>query len=118
MNANDAFPSTYLKANDLKGQRVPVVIESASMEDLGFDGNTTEKLVVHFQGKERGLVLNRTNCNSIIEIAKTADTDEWPGVRIVLYQDKTDFQGRRVDCIRIDAPPAAQGNDLTDEIPF
>ena len=124
MNANEAFPSNYLKAADLKGRRMVLTIESAQMDALD-DG---KKLVVRFRGAERALVLNRTNCTSIIEIAGTAETAAWTGTRIVLYPDRTDFQGRRVDCIRVDPPTQAAAptpvspppdEELTeDDIPF
>lgn len=103
MKIGSAFPGAYLKAADLAGKRVGVVIEKVDMEDIGGD----RKPVVHFKGKDRGLVLNVTNSNSITMIVGSDETDEWPGTRIVLFPSKTDFQGKRVDCIRVD-PPQAQ----------
>lgn len=100
MKIGEAFPGQYLKAADLRGHRVQVVIESVEMEDIGGD----QKPVVHFKGKDRGLVLNKTNANAIWGMTGTDDTDEWNGVSVVLFPSKTDFQGKRVDCIRIDPP--------------
>jgi hypothetical protein len=59
---------------------------------------------VYFAGKEKGLVLNKTNANMIVEIAGSDETEDWEGVQIVLYSTRVDFQGRRVDAIRVDYP--------------
>src|SRR5512139_3859694 len=100
MKIGAAFPGQYLKAADLQGKRVRVVIDRVEMEDIG--GET--KPVLHFQGKNRGVVLNKTNANAIWGINGSDDTDDWGGTEIVLFPSKTDFQGKRVDCIRIDPP--------------
>lgn len=100
MKIGQAFPGNYLKAADLQGRRVQVVIEKVEMEDIGGDN----KPVVHFQGKDRGLVLNKTNANAIWGLTGSDDTEDWAGVAITLFPSKTDFQGKRVDCIRIDPP--------------
>ena len=100
MKIGSAFPGQYIKAADLQGKRVQVVVERVDMEDIG--GET--KPVLHFRGKERGLVLNKTNANAIWGINGSDDTDDWPGTSLTLFPSKTDFQGKRVDCIRIDPP--------------
>jgi len=61
MKIGAAFPGQFIKAADLQGKRVSVVIDRVEMEDIG--GET--KPVVHFRNKERGLVLNKTNANAI-----------------------------------------------------
>jgi len=101
MNINSAFPSDYLRASDIPpGRRVTVTIEGVSIIKIGDD----QRPVVHFQGKQKGLVLNKTNANMIIEITGSDETDEWIGKSICLYSTKVDFQGRRVDALRVDYP--------------
>ena len=100
MDISEFFPSNYLRVQDLNGQRVAVTIENVAAEEIGDD----EKPVCYFVGIDKGLVLNKTNANSIREIAGTGDVAKWPGVEVVLYEDRTDFQGKRVPCIRIEAP--------------
>ena len=101
MDINVAFPSKWLKAADLQGKRVTVVIDRVDMEDVG--DKDEDKPVVYFQGKTKGLVLNRTNASTIAEICdNSSETDDWIGVSISLYSEKVDFKGRRVDAIRID----------------
>ena len=97
---NEAFPGQYIKAADLQGKRVAVVIDEVQMEDIGGE----QKPVLHFKGKERGMVLNRTNATMISEILASDETDDWSGGEVVLYSTKVDFQGRRVDAIRVDYP--------------
>lgn len=118
MKIGEAFPSKYLKASDLQGRRVAVTIHSVDMENIGDD---TDKLVIYFQGKDKGFVCNRTNANMIAEIIGSEETDEWTGQKIVLYSTKVDFQGRRVDAIRVDYPqdrPKAPSPVTDDGIPF
>jgi len=98
MKISSAFPSTYMKAGDLQNRRVLVTIAKVVMKEIGTD----TKLVAYFKDKRRGLVLNKTNANVIQDIAGTDETDDWNGVQSVLYPTKVDFQGRRVDAIRIE----------------
>ena len=96
----DAFPSKYLKASDLSGP-VVVEIEPVGFEDVGTGQRQERKLVAHFVGKSKGLVLNMINAESIAEIAGTDDYEQWAGHAVELYPTKTEFQGKRVPCIRI-----------------
>lgn len=102
MKVGTAFPSKYLKAADLQGREIVVTIDSVEMANIGDD---EDKLVVYFKGKNKGMVLNRTNANMITDIAGTDETDEWHDVQIKLYSCRVDFQGRRVDALRVDFPP-------------
>lgn len=113
MKLNDAFPSTWLKAADLTGVRARVTISHWKMEDVG-DGH---KPIVYFRGRDKGLVLNKTNGNMIAEIAGNDDLDEWAGTTIVLYSAKVDFQGKRVDAIRVDYPPKSSTERSEPEAP-
>lgn len=99
MRVGAAFPSKYLKVADLNGKPVTATIKNVEIEDVGDD----EKPVVYFRegGGKKGLVLNRVNAETITEVCGTDEMDDWPGHRIVLYPDKTSFQGKRVDCIRV-----------------
>lgn len=103
MKIGSVFPSSFLKADDLQGRRVTVQIDTVTVEDIGDD----RKPVLHFIGREKGLVLNKTNAAMVTEIAGTDETSDWHGVAVVLYPTRVDFQGKRVDAIRIDKPEAA-----------
>ena len=121
-----AFGS-YIKAEDLAGKAVRVTIERVSIEEIKSDGKTEKKLVAHFVGKDKGLVLNRTNADTLNEIFGTDDYDEWTGP-IVLFPDTTKFGGKTVPCVRLRSnngsvpvapPPPVDPEPVTDDdIPF
>ena len=108
MNVNEAFPSKYLKASDLSGKKVRVMISKVDMEEVG-DGN---KPVAYFAGKQKGLVLNKTNA-MIIASQYGPETNGWEGAEIDLYPGKTQFNGQMVDCLKVEVPArnAAAGED-------
>ena len=99
MRISGCFPSEYLKAADLQGRSVAVVIERIEMRDVGDD----HKPVLFFQGKSKGVVLNKTNSTNIA-IAYGDETDEWVGKEVILFEAMVDFQGRSVPAIRIRSP--------------
>jgi hypothetical protein len=101
-----AFPSKFLKADDLGATRPIGTIATVDFEDIGTGQNKDNKLVVHFaESSLKAIVLNLINSETIAAIAGTDDYEGWPGCRIQLYATKTEFQGKRVPCIRICAPP-------------
>lgn len=113
MNLDEIYPSTAnnLKAADLQGREVKCIIESN--EIVKFDNGN--KVVLKFKGKEKGLVLNKTNANKI-GAAHGMSPDAWKGKEIILYPDTTQFNGSMVDCIRVrPVLPVSEGDS---EIPF
>lgn len=108
MNVNDAFPSKYLKASDL-GTAAPVVtISHVEMEKIGREND--RKPVVFFEGKEKGLVLNKTNSRRITELLGTSETDEWVGGKVRIFATETEFGGETVECIRVKAAGPTNGS--------
>lgn len=95
--------SSYLKADDLGTSKPVVTIDRVVVEVIGQEKD--KKPVVYFEAKEKGLVLNRVNADSITEIAGSDETDDWAGVQIQLYVDpKVMFQGKKTPAIRVRAP--------------
>ena len=111
MKIDEVYPSNYLKASDLKGKLVKVKMKAVTVEEIGDD----KKPVIRFEGRDKGLALNKTNAG-IIASAYGQETDAWNGKEIELRPDKTQFQGQLVDCIRVQVPAQAAGPD--DDIPF
>jgi arabinogalactan endo-1,4-beta-galactosidase len=113
---NEAFPSKYLKAADLEDRQHLMVMERAEFEMLGDE----RKLILYFQNQKKGLVLNKTNANTIA--AKYGDdTEDWLGKEIVLFEAMVDFQGKTGPAIRVRAPKAKAApvkQEMSDEIPF
>ena len=102
-NINDAFPSNYLKASDLGGAQPTVTIDRVEFEPVGREREM--KPIVYFEGKEKGIVLNKTNAKNIANLVGSFQTEEWVGFRIRLYATNVEFQGETVEAIRIKAAP-------------
>jgi hypothetical protein len=133
MNVMDAFPSKYLKASDLQGREITVKISHIMMEEIGQDKQT--KPALYFMGKEKGIILNKTNATNI-SAAYGPDTDEWAGKSVVLFTAWVDMQGKSVEAIRVRPaaggsikPPVGKPNpkqtgdgggqdEMSDEVPF
>jgi hypothetical protein len=98
MNINDVFPSNFLKASDLGGKKLKLTIESVDMEEIG----TERKPVMHFAGKQKGLVLNKSKA-SILSAAFGFETSQWDGQQVAIYPTKVAYQGQMVDAIGIEA---------------
>jgi hypothetical protein len=99
MLIDSAFPSKYLKESDLAGRRVAVTMGDVKVEKIGDD----KRPVLYFRGKEKGLVLNKINSNTISQ-AYGGDTDDWFGNQIVLFPTTTEYAGKTVPCIRVSLP--------------
>ncbi len=104
-NINDAFPSNYLKASDLNGGQPVVVIDRIEFEPVG--QKKEMKPIVYFAGKEKGLVLNKTNAKNITNLVGSPETEDWIGFSIRLYATNVEFQGDTVEAIRVKAAPAS-----------
>jgi hypothetical protein len=129
MNINDAFPSDYLKADDLKGANVTVTISEVGIEEIGQGQQKEQKLILSFTGKKKRLVCNKTNANTIGKLYGT-ETDVWIGKSITLAPREVEFQGDMVWAIRVSlqkplsgpakAPtkPDAVPGDPEGEVPF
>ena len=124
MNINDAFPSQYLKASDLQGRVVQVTIDRCEYANVG--KSQERKPILFFAGKEKGLILNKTNVNALLKMGLSPDTEEWGGIKIALVATEVEFQGDMVPAIRIKPPIAASKKPVAvapveegdDETPF
>lgn len=126
-----AFGS-FLKTEDLQGRAARVIVEAVTQESVKDNdtGVMEKKLVMHFTGKDKALILNRTNCESLEAICGTDDYGSWVGHAIVLYPTTTKFGAKTVPCLRIRAvavavppppPPPVErepGDDLADDVGF
>lgn len=104
MNVDVAFPSKWIRAVDLNGRDYDLTIARCSQEDINSDG--CDLPVLHFHATKKGLILNKTNANTIAA-ALGKEMNAWVGQTIVLFPTTTDFGGKRVDCIRVRPPQLA-----------
>jgi hypothetical protein len=83
MDVNTLFPSKYLKADDATPP-ITLTVKRVSWERMkDQDGNEEDKPVIWFNEEEKGMVLNRTNANTLTALFGS-ETDRWTGQRVVL----------------------------------
>src|SRR5262245_10907266 len=102
MKKSDVFKSRYLTASDLDGQPVVLTVERAALTPMkGFNGGEErQKMVLHFKGAKKALVLNSTRWDDMIDATGKDDTDDWVGCRVEVYPATTPVDGKVVDCVR------------------
>jgi hypothetical protein len=101
MKMSEEFPSKYLKAADLQGREVRVIMAHCERETIGDD----HKPVLYFKGKDKGVVLNKTNAGTISD-AYGDDTEDWFDQPLILFSVMVDFQGKVAPAIRCRVPTA------------
>ncbi len=105
-----------------------MTIRTCVMEELGQGSDKEQKPVVYFTKGTKGLVLNKTNANVIVE-AYGDDTAGWEGKPVEVFPTQVEFKGKLVDGIRLRIQPVAQpepqpqaapmaDDELNDEIPW
>jgi hypothetical protein len=107
MKASDLYPSRYLKAEDIDGDRM-VTLRDVTIEELGPEKEA--RPIAYFNEITKGLVLNKTN-TTIIAKGFGDDTEGWKGRRIILYAVDVPFRNDIVRAIRVripTVPPARQ----------
>lgn len=116
MKMSEAFPSKYLKADvDVPDEgSIMFTIANVQMETLGQGQDADDKPVVYFEESEKGLVLNKTNGNTLVSLYGD-DSDDWTGKRVNLFSTDVDFGGKATRAIRVsskkpaDKPKATNG---------
>jgi hypothetical protein len=106
---------TFLDPTAWQGSRSPASLACTEPRPRGNvtilygDGAAGKTLIalqlLYFEGKDKGLILNKTNSNNVAA-AYGDETDRWQGQDVVLYPNMVDFQGRSVEAIRLRRPSA------------
>ncbi len=101
------FPGKYVKAEDLGGRQIKVVIESVVMEDVPMTGGKKErKPVISLKGKDKKFIAGKTN-GYAIAVLLGIQSSGWLGKTIIIGPD-TDVLGKDVvACIRVVGSPDA-----------
>lgn len=103
MKAQNLCPTPHLSAADFEQDKT-LTISRVDFAEVGQENE--RKGVVYFDESQRGLVINRTNLATIVELHGN-ETDDWIGKQVTLYADTTPFGGKVVPCVRI--RPGANG---------
>lgn len=96
--------SDFLKAEDIGSNFWTATISAIDMKNFD-DGS--RKLMVSFQELEKNLVLNKTNADTISDLYGR-NTDGWMGHQVMLFTMPVDYQGKKVQAIRVRAPAQQQ----------
>src|SRR5215475_3367133 len=105
MKKSDVYPSEFYNSSDVKSGPILLTISQVRIETVRNAPNTSDKCVAHFrEPNSKKLVVTSTKFDAIAMIAKSDDTENWPGVQIVLELGQANYQGKLVDAISIRAP--------------
>ena len=137
MNINDLYPSKYIKSDDIGHQRITLQVAAIKLEEVA--ENEAAKPVMYFHGKEKGMVVNKTNA-MLCGHVWGPDTDVWLNQWLELFTEAKMFNGKVVQGLSVapklptaapqpEAAPAAaapqptggpgpEQDSLADDIPF
>jgi hypothetical protein len=105
MRKSEACPSKFFRAKNHPDDWAETYeIEMSRMENFQNGKDNRERLVVYFRRVQSGLVCGPTIWDQLAEATSEEDSDNWPGHRVTLFRDWTNFQGSRVECIRVRKP--------------
>ena len=96
---NSLFPSQFLRSCDLPDDGQPAIytIKKVDVQEVG--DNRERKPCIEFV-EDCTMVLNKTNANILAELLGR-DYTRWVRQRVALKKDRTSFQGKVTDCIRV-----------------
>jgi len=103
MNINQLKESKYLKKEDCGATGIIVTIRDLEQVNVAMaDDPEDMKWVINFEEDLKPLVLNSTNAQRIAAITGKQDTDDWGGVKVILYNDPTImYAGKMVGGLRV-----------------
>jgi hypothetical protein len=123
---DDLYGSRFLSASDVKAP-VTATIERIDHESFARPGEPTRvKAVAYFKGGKKGMVINKTNANTLA-LAFGKKFADWPGKRVTAKAEPTNFGGKPTQGLRlypvngaekIAPPPPPPPGDMNDEIPW
>lgn len=123
MSVNETYKSSggggqWLAEADLKGKAHKVtiskteIVETESENDEGVK-RMVNKIQLSFEGRDKQLLLNKTNANIIKDKLGDEETD-WLGHEIIMYPTTTPFKGVITPCIRVRFEEEMADGDDTD----
>jgi len=98
----------YLKTSDIEGD-MTVQISHVKVEELGRDEKKDKKAVVYFKDLDKGLALNKINAEVLEELCGSDETDDWLGIKVILYVDPNVYYGgEKKGGVRVKEIPTSQ----------
>jgi hypothetical protein len=109
---SEHYGGRYYKSEDLLGKPFAGVVESAKLEKMN-DGRM--RVVVYFDCRKKGVVLNAKRHNFMVSQTGSKNTDDWIGLKVGVRAGTTDFGGKDVGCIEFVPPPNREREKAADE---
>jgi hypothetical protein len=100
---DELYPGRFIKASDLKGKKVTLVISRVRVEELIGDKGPQMKGIINFEGKDKALALNKTN-GLCLKAMFGRKVQEWVGHKVTLFASTWDGD----ECIRIWGSPEVE----------
>jgi hypothetical protein len=110
-NYSDLFGGRFISAQDIDQPFTATVkrVEIAEMQNDS--GGTKKRPVVFMEDKEKAIVLNAARYDFLAKLARSRNTDDWSGIKFGVRRWKTNFAGKRVDCVEICSPTSLDMQD-------
>lgn len=94
------FP--YLEGLMIKDKPVTLTIKGVTQEELTSQRGKEVKIIVHFQERDKSLILNKTNTKQLVKFFGP-ETNDWRGMKITLYAEKGTWFGVEGYAVRVDS---------------
>lgn len=105
MDFRTMFDNEHIGAWDLEGRDVNVQIEKVTGGTvIGDGGRKAKKIIMSFSGKEKTMVVNKTNAKTIAAMYGK-DVRAWSGKWITLFPSVTQVGSEDRECIRVRPRP-------------
>lgn len=111
----------FLKKEDVDPPHIWTItnVKEQSVTAPGKEPKT--KLVLFFNGSQKGLVLNMANGDVLSEMTGHDDPEEWIGQRVELYcDDSVTYAGKRIGGVRLRKPAGESADEPSQDqdIPY
>jgi hypothetical protein len=101
--------SAYLKKEDFPSPEILTISEVREEEVTAPGKKPKPKIVLYFNGIEKGLVLNQANGDALFDMTGQDDPEKWVGQHVEAYNDPhVVYAGKRVGGIRLREPAAKE----------
>jgi len=111
MHYRQMFDNKFIGAWDIpKGRDATVTIARVVAQEITSQRGKDRKPVLFFQGKSKGMVINKTNGKAIARMYGD-DTTGWVGKQIAIYASTTSAQGEEVECLRVRPSAPRKGSE-------
>ena len=92
------FP--YLEGLMIKDKPATLTIRSVTQEEVASQRGKENKIIVHFQERDKSLILNKTNTKQIVKFFGP-ETQDWHGKKITLYAEEGTWFGTHGYAVRV-----------------